>query len=102
MSKCYLCVIDKKQDIIILHGLKFKIGVIGKPTLKWIQKTRYLFNIYIISISCVAALLKRTFNTQCIVFMQTKRQAHRMHILLGLMGVNVGELHGNLSQLQVL
>ncbi|XP_031682939.1 probable ATP-dependent RNA helicase DDX27 isoform X2 [Oncorhynchus kisutch] len=34
------------------------------------------------------------------VFTQTKKQAHRMHILLGLMGLKVGELHGNLSQTQ--
>ncbi|KAK2172115.1 hypothetical protein NP493_991g00051 [Ridgeia piscesae] len=48
----------------------------------------------------VAALVKRTFHNHCMVFIQTKRQAHRMHILLGLLGVSVGELHGNLSQLQ--
>ncbi|KAI0210159.1 putative ATP-dependent RNA helicase DDX27 [Lamellibrachia satsuma] len=48
----------------------------------------------------VAALVKRTFHNHCMVFIQTKRQAHRMHILLGLLGVQVGELHGNLSQLQ--
>lgn len=35
------------------------------------------------------------------MFIQTKKQAHRMHIVLGLLGVNVGELHGNLSQAQV-
>ena len=34
-------------------------------------------------------------------FIQTKLQAHRMHIVLGLLGVNVGEIHGNLSQMQV-
>uniref|UniRef100_A0A4W5QSN7 DEAD (Asp-Glu-Ala-Asp) box polypeptide 27 n=1 Tax=Hucho hucho TaxID=62062 RepID=A0A4W5QSN7_9TELE len=34
------------------------------------------------------------------LFTQTKKQAHRMHILLGLMGLKVGELHGNLSQTQ--
>ncbi|OWF35195.1 ATP-dependent RNA helicase DDX27 [Mizuhopecten yessoensis] len=48
----------------------------------------------------VAALVSRTFRDQCIVFIQTKKQAHRMHIILGLLGVNVGELHGNLSQAQ--
>ncbi|XP_060074187.1 probable ATP-dependent RNA helicase DDX27 [Ylistrum balloti] len=48
----------------------------------------------------VAALVSRTFRDQCIVFIQTKKQAHRMHIVLGLLGVNVGELHGNLSQAQ--
>lgn len=34
------------------------------------------------------------------LFTQTKKQAHRMHILLGLLGLQVGELHGNLSQTQ--
>ena len=34
-------------------------------------------------------------------FIQTKLQAHRMHIVLGLLGVNVGEIHSNLSQMQV-
>ncbi|CAL1544172.1 unnamed protein product [Lymnaea stagnalis] len=48
----------------------------------------------------VAALVSRNFCDRCIVFIQTKVQAHRMHILLGLLGINVGELHGNLSQAQ--
>uniref|UniRef100_A0A2C9K2Y7 RNA helicase n=1 Tax=Biomphalaria glabrata TaxID=6526 RepID=A0A2C9K2Y7_BIOGL len=48
----------------------------------------------------VAALVSRNFCDKCIVFIQTKVQAHRMHILLGLLGINVGELHGNLSQAQ--
>uniref|UniRef100_A0A8D0LAD8 RNA helicase n=1 Tax=Sphenodon punctatus TaxID=8508 RepID=A0A8D0LAD8_SPHPU len=48
----------------------------------------------------VAALLTRTFPDHVMLFIQTKKQAHRMHILLGLMGLQVGELHGNLSQTQ--
>ncbi|KAK3085997.1 hypothetical protein FSP39_011961 [Pinctada imbricata] len=48
----------------------------------------------------VCALVSRTFRDHCIVFIQTKKQAHRMHIVLGLLGINVGELHGNLSQAQ--
>ncbi|KAK2889652.1 hypothetical protein Q8A67_015027 [Cirrhinus molitorella] len=48
----------------------------------------------------VAALLTRTFQDHVMVFTQTKKQAHRMHILLGLMGLKVGEIHGNLSQTQ--
>lgn len=47
------------------------------------------------------ALVKRNFNERCMIFIQTKLQAHRMHIVLGLLGVNVGEIHGNLSQMQV-
>ncbi|XP_053309475.1 probable ATP-dependent RNA helicase DDX27 [Spea bombifrons] len=48
----------------------------------------------------VCALLTRTFHDHVMLFTQTKKQAHRMHILLGLMGLRVGELHGNLSQTQ--
>ncbi|XP_028667564.1 probable ATP-dependent RNA helicase DDX27 [Erpetoichthys calabaricus] len=48
----------------------------------------------------VAALLTRTFPDHVMVFTQTKKQAHRMHIFLGLLGLKVGELHGNLSQMQ--
>ncbi|XP_039198374.1 probable ATP-dependent RNA helicase DDX27 [Crotalus tigris] len=48
----------------------------------------------------VAALLTRTFPDHVMLFIQTKKQAHRLHILLGLMGLRVGELHGNLSQAQ--
>ncbi|XP_071785381.1 probable ATP-dependent RNA helicase DDX27 [Asterias amurensis] len=47
-----------------------------------------------------AALCCRTFHDHCIMFVQTKIQAHRLHIILGLFGLNVGELHGNLSQAQ--
>ncbi|XP_042156768.1 probable ATP-dependent RNA helicase DDX27 [Oncorhynchus tshawytscha] len=47
-----------------------------------------------------SALLTQAFQDQLMVFTQTKKQAHRMHILLGLMGLKVGELHGNLSQTQ--
>ncbi|XP_076231044.1 dead-box helicase Rs1 [Calliopsis andreniformis] len=48
----------------------------------------------------LAALICRTFHDHVIVFVQTKRQAHKLHILLGLLGVKVGELHGNLTQPQ--
>ncbi|XP_043979208.1 probable ATP-dependent RNA helicase DDX27 [Gambusia affinis] len=48
----------------------------------------------------VAALLTRTFQDHVMVFTQTRKQAHRLHILLGLLGLNVGELHGELSQNQ--
>nr|QOS47369.1 DEAD-box DDX27 [Locusta migratoria] len=48
----------------------------------------------------LAALVCRTFRDHVIVFVQTKKQAHRLHILLGLLGIKVGELHGNLTQPQ--
>ncbi|PIK48394.1 putative ATP-dependent RNA helicase DDX27 [Apostichopus japonicus] len=46
----------------------------------------------------VAALCCRTFHDHCLVFVQTKKEAHRLHVILGLLGLNVGELHGNLKQ----
>lgn len=49
---------------------------------------------------CFSALLTQAFQDHVMVFTQTKKQAHRMHILLGLMGLKVGELHRNLSQTQ--
>jgi len=52
-------------------------------------------------VCAVAALIKRTFREQTMVFIQTKKEAHRMHLVLGLLGVRVGELHGSLSQTQV-
>ncbi|KAJ8984206.1 hypothetical protein NQ317_011115 [Molorchus minor] len=48
----------------------------------------------------LAALVCRTFREHCMVFVQTKKQAHRVHILLGLLGLKVAELHGNLTQPQ--
>ncbi|XP_011296721.1 probable ATP-dependent RNA helicase DDX27 [Fopius arisanus] len=48
----------------------------------------------------LAALICRTFHNNVMVFVQTKKQVHRLHILIGLLGIKVGELHGNLSQPQ--
>lgn len=48
----------------------------------------------------LAALVCRTFHDHCMIFVQRKRQAHRLHILLGLLGIKAGELHGNLTQQQ--
>ncbi|XP_006618560.1 probable ATP-dependent RNA helicase DDX27 [Apis dorsata] len=48
----------------------------------------------------LAALICRTFHDHVMIFVQTKKQAHRLHILLGLLGIKVGELHGNLTQPQ--
>jgi len=45
-----------------------------------------------------AALVSRSFISNVLVFTQTKKQCHRMNILLGLMGIKAGELHGNLNQ----
>ncbi|XP_060522017.1 probable ATP-dependent RNA helicase DDX27 [Cylas formicarius] len=48
----------------------------------------------------LCALVCRTFKENCIIFVRTKKQAHRIHILLGLLGLKVAELHGNLTQPQ--
>lgn len=48
----------------------------------------------------LAALVCRTFHDHCMIFVQRKWQAHRLHILLGLLGIRAGELHGNLTQQQ--
>uniref|UniRef100_A0A146M036 RNA helicase n=1 Tax=Lygus hesperus TaxID=30085 RepID=A0A146M036_LYGHE len=48
----------------------------------------------------LAALMCRTFSDHAMVFVQTKKQAHRLYILLGLLGLKSAELHGDLSQPQ--
>merc|ERR1712032_1479220 len=45
-------------------------------------------------------LFSATMTDHTMVFIQTKAQCHRLHIVLGLLGVRVGELHGNMSQPQ--
>jgi ATP-dependent RNA helicase DDX27 len=46
------------------------------------------------------SLLSRTFTTKTIVFFDTKIGAHRCMIVLGLAGIRVAELHGNLTMTQ--
>jgi len=48
----------------------------------------------------LASLLARTCRDHTIVFIRTKQQCHRLHIVLGLLGLRVAELHGNMSQTQ--
>ncbi|XP_050671446.1 probable ATP-dependent RNA helicase DDX27 [Leptidea sinapis] len=48
----------------------------------------------------LCALVCRTFRDRAVIFVQTKRQAHRLHVALGLLGVKVAELHGALNQPQ--
>lgn len=40
----------------------------------------------------LAALVCRTFHDHTMIFVQTKKQAHRLHILLGLLGLKVNKL----------
>jgi ATP-dependent RNA helicase DDX27 len=42
----------------------------------------------------------RSFRSQCLIFAATRSQAHRLHLLLGLLGVRCAELHGALPQPQ--
>lgn len=46
----------------------------------------------------LAYLVSRSFSHNCMVFVGTKVLAHHLNILLGLLGVRSGELHGNLKQ----
>ncbi|CAO3652404.1 unnamed protein product [Cunninghamella blakesleeana] len=46
------------------------------------------------------ALCRKTFKKRVIVFFRSKAAAHQMKILFGLLGLNAGELHGNLTQEQ--
>merc|ERR1719167_1734167 len=48
----------------------------------------------------LAALLSRTCRDHAIVFIRTKYLCHRLHIVFGLLGLRVAELHGNMSQTQ--
>ena len=48
----------------------------------------------------LAALLSRTCRDHAIVFIRTKFLCHRLHIVFGLLGLRVAELHGNMSQTQ--
>ncbi|CAH8495774.1 unnamed protein product [Heterobilharzia americana] len=48
----------------------------------------------------VVALLMRYFRQRTIVFLPTKKDCHKMHIMLGLLGLSCTELHGNMTQAQ--
>ena len=46
------------------------------------------------------SLVTRTFTSKVIVFLASKRHAHRVKVLFGLFGLKAAELHGNLTQQQ--
>jgi ATP-dependent RNA helicase DDX27 len=50
----------------------------------------------------LVALCKRTFKTNVIIFLRSKKLAHQMRIVFSLLGMKCDELHGDLSQEQVL
>ncbi|XP_013779862.1 probable ATP-dependent RNA helicase DDX27 [Limulus polyphemus] len=47
----------------------------------------------------LAALVSRTFHERVLIFVQTKKQVHRLRVMLELMEIKVDELHGNLNQI---
>lgn len=49
----------------------------------------------------LVTLCKRTFKTGVIVFLRSKKLAHQMRIIFGLLGMKCDELHGDLTQEQV-
>ncbi|KAF5390357.1 hypothetical protein D9757_002906 [Collybiopsis confluens] len=48
----------------------------------------------------LAALCKRTFKSNAIVFFRSKKLAHQMRIVFSLLGMKCSELHGDLTQEQ--
>uniref|UniRef100_A0A915M9D3 RNA helicase n=1 Tax=Meloidogyne javanica TaxID=6303 RepID=A0A915M9D3_MELJA len=48
----------------------------------------------------VAALVTRNFSERTIIFVRTKHECERLCILLALMGLKTGQLHGGLNQVQ--
>ncbi|KAH9944396.1 DEAD-domain-containing protein [Epithele typhae] len=48
----------------------------------------------------LATLCKRTFKTRVIIFFRSKKLAHQMRIVFGLLGMKCDELHGDLTQEQ--
>lgn len=49
----------------------------------------------------LVALCRRTFKSNVIVFLRSKKLAHQMRIVFGLLGMKCEELHGDLTQEQV-
>ncbi|KAI8867299.1 DEAD-domain-containing protein [Ramicandelaber brevisporus] len=46
------------------------------------------------------AICRKVVKKRCIIFFRSKAAAHQMKILLGLLGISAGELHGDLTQEQ--
>lgn len=51
--------------------------------------------------ACLLYLCEHIFTEKVIIFFRQKREAHRARIILGLCGLKVAELHGDMSQEQV-
>lgn len=51
-------------------------------------------------IPIICALVCRTFSDNVMIFVPTKKLAHELRVILGLLKINVDELHGNLTMAQ--
>jgi ATP-dependent RNA helicase DDX27 len=49
----------------------------------------------------LVSLCKRTFKSNVIVFLRSKKLAHQMRVVFSLLGMKCEELHGDLTQEQV-
>lgn len=49
----------------------------------------------------LVSLCKKTFKTGVIVFLRSKKLAHQLRIVFGILGMKCEELHGDLTQEQV-
>lgn len=49
----------------------------------------------------LVSLCKRSFKSSVIIFLRSKKLAHQMRIVFGLLNLRAGELHGDLTQEQV-
>ena len=46
------------------------------------------------------AIVSRSYDKSTIIFSQTKQEAHRLKIIMGLSDIKAGELHGDMTQTQ--
>jgi ATP-dependent RNA helicase DDX27 len=51
-------------------------------------------------LATLCVLCTKAFNERAIIFFRQKKDAHRVRILFGLLGLKAGELHGSMSQEQ--
>lgn len=60
-----------------------------------------LYDVHTFTLCYHPALCAQSFHDHCLLFLSTKKDCHRMCIILGLLGLKAVELHGNLTMLQV-
>jgi len=84
-------------NFTVFHAFLLPVELVIRNTL---LQCSLMFSV-MCSVMFLTALVKRFFDDECILFVQTKKGAHRMRLVLNLLGVKAGELHGNLTQPQV-